>query len=252
MQCPKAALFDLDDTLAESFKAPHPDMIERLDKVLRLMPVAILSAADLERIKRHVLDALPALPSTARLFVFADSASVGYAFENGSWQTVYTQEFSPEELEKIRHTLEEGVVESGIAENGSKYEPQILIAGTQVRYAALGLGATEADKSAWDPDKSKRAKLKKILDSTLPDCEVLMGGKTTIDITRKGIDKAYGVRWLSKHLNIPASDMLYVGDALYEGGNDFVVIETGIQTRSTSGPEETLAIIDELLTSCAT
>jgi hypothetical protein len=41
--------------------------------------------------------------------------------------------------------------------------------------------------------------------------------------------------------------MLYIGDALFPGGNDEVVKETGIETRQTSGPEETARIIRELL-----
>ena len=81
----------------------------------------------------------------------------------------------------------------------------------------------------------------------MPDVEVLIGGMTTIDVTKKGIDKSYGVLWLSKHLNIPVAEMLYVGDALYPGGNDAVVIPTGIQTHITSGPGETTLIIDRLL-----
>jgi len=81
----------------------------------------------------------------------------------------------------------------------------------------------------------------------VPDVEVRIGGMTTIDITKKGISKAYGVTWLSKHLDIPTSKMLYIGDALYPGGNDEVVIPTGIQTRSTSGPAETEKILEELV-----
>jgi hypothetical protein len=80
---------------------------------------------------------------------------------------------------------------------------------------------------------------------------VLIGGKTTIDITRAGVDKAFGVRWLSERLNIPPQAMLFVGDALYEGGNDAVVIPTGIQTRSVTGPSETAKIIDDLLSICS-
>jgi hypothetical protein len=93
--------------------------------------------------------------------------------------------------------------------------------------------------------------LKELLDPQLPECEVLLGGATTIDITKRGVDKSYGVTWLSKHLNIPTLEMLYVGDALYEGGNDHVVIKTGIQTRAVSGPPETVQVLDELLAACA-
>ncbi len=72
-------------------------------------------------------------------------------------------------------------------------------------------------------------------------------GSTSIDVTRRGLTKAYGVRKLSEHLDIPISNMLYIGDALFPGGNDEVVKETSIETRATSSPEETARIIEEVL-----
>ena len=132
-----------------------------------------------------------------------------------------------------------------------RYAPLVIDRDVQIAYAALGLSAPEEAKKAWDPDKSKRRRLKAALDARLPDFEVLIGGKTTIDITHKGITKAHGVEWLSARLAIPASDMLYVGDAFYEGGNDAAVIPTGIQTRPISGPAETEIVLDELLAACS-
>ena len=41
--------------------------------------------------------------------------------------------------------------------------------------------------------------------------------------------------------------MLYVGDALDEGGNDAVVKETGVQTHAVFGPEETAGLINTFL-----
>jgi len=76
-----------------------------------------------------------------------------------------------------------------------------------------------------------------------------MGGETTIDITKKGITKAYGLRKLAEFTSIPLTEMIYVGDALQEGGNDSVVIETGVQTRSVSGPQDTEAFIQQLISS---
>ena len=42
--------------------------------------------------------------------------------------------------------------------------------------------------------------------------------------------------------------MLYVGDGLFEGGNDAVVKETGIPTHAVTGPAETANVIEALLT----
>jgi HAD superfamily hydrolase (TIGR01484 family) len=250
MAVPKAALFDLDDTLAESFKAPTEEMVEKIAKLTGHIPVAIISGASFERMREEILDPVVELVPEPLLFAFPDSASIGYTFEAGVWDRVYSLEFRDEQLEKIKKVIEACASESGVMSD-VQYEPKILLERTQVRYAALGLNASEADKDSWDTDKSKRRKLKALLDERLTDCEVLIGGRTTIDITRKGVDKAYGVRWLSEHLQIPTNEMFYVGDALYEGGNDQVVIATGIDARQTSGPDETLSILDELLSSLA-
>ena len=99
-------------------------------------------------------------------------------------------------------------------------------------------------------DKTKRTALKKTLEEKIPEFEILIGGRTTIDITKKGINKSHGVRWLARQLNVEPREMLYVGDALYRGGNDSVVIPTGVETLATSGPLETEGIIDELYEVC--
>ena len=89
------------------------------------------------------------------------------------------------------------------------------------------------------------------LTEKLPQFEILIGGKTSIDVTKKGVNKSYGVTWFSKELGIPPQDMLYVGDALYPGGNDEVVIQTGVQARQVESVAETADILDELCVLCA-
>jgi hydroxymethylpyrimidine pyrophosphatase-like HAD family hydrolase len=99
----------------------------------------------------------------------------------------------------------------------------------------------------WDPRGKKRVKLSKILQKKLPQFEVLSVARTSIDITKKGIDKAFGVRWFASELNVKPEDMLFVGDALFPGGNDFVVMKTKIETKQVVNPSETAVIIDKLL-----
>jgi hydroxymethylpyrimidine pyrophosphatase-like HAD family hydrolase len=89
------------------------------------------------------------------------------------------------------------------------------------------------------------------LQKRIPEFEILIGGKTSIDVTKKGVNKAYGVTWFANILSIPPQDMLYVGDALYPGGNDEVVIQTGVQTIQVESVEETGVIIDKLCSLCA-
>jgi hypothetical protein len=66
-------------------------------------------------------------------------------------------------------------------------------------------------------------------------------------VTRKGIDKAYGISQIEKHLGFSKEDMLFIGDALFPGGNDYAVKTTGVQCIETTGPELTAQIIEQLL-----
>ncbi len=245
MQTARAILFDLDDTLAESFQAPKPEMVERLSRLLEKFPIGIITAAGWPRIEEQFLTPLSVSSHIENFYVFPNSSSQCHVWENGAWKMEYNLLLTDDERARITSALTEASHEADIID--PRFESRILDRGTQIAYAAIGLDASLEEKKAWDPDQSKRKKLKALIESKVPDVEVLIGGMTTIDITKKGINKSYGVKWFSERLNVPTSEILYVGDAFYEGGNDRVVIPTGIQIHQTSGPEETLHIIDDLL-----
>lgn len=251
MKCPKAALFDLDDTLAESFQPPSPEMIERLGKVLALMPVAILSAASYERIHDQIAAALPPDAHRERFYIFPNSSAQCFVYAGSDWQRAYDFTLTSEDRTLITQAIEDSIKETDIIDPASPYPYQIVDRGVQVAFAALGFDAPREAKAVWDPLKEKRKRLKTAIERRIPQFDVLIGGMTTIDVTPKGVDKAYGVCWLAEHLSFKTGEMLFVGDALYEDGNDFVVIPTGVKTRSVLGPAETLTVIDELLASCS-
>ena len=87
----------------------------------------------------------------------------------------------------------------------------------------------------------------KSLAKYLPDFAAHIGGATSIDVTRKWIDKAYGLNKLLKHLNIPNAKLLFVGDELQPGGNDSPALEVAGECISVKSPEETKQIIEKLL-----
>jgi HAD superfamily hydrolase (TIGR01484 family) len=70
-----------------------------------------------------------------------------------------------------------------------------------------------------------------------------MGGATSIDITQKGVDKGYGLRRLSKESGIPLEQIMFIGDAIFPGGNDYPAFELGLETVRVRDPEGTLAAI---------
>ena len=73
------------------------------------------------------------------------------------------------------------------------------------------------------------------------------GGSTSIDITRHGIDKAYGMRRLTELADVPLTDMLFVGDRLDPEGNDRPVLDLGVPCRAVTGWEDTVGVIREVL-----
>jgi HAD superfamily hydrolase (TIGR01484 family) len=244
-QLPRAVLFDLDDTLSYSYQAPSSELVRCLDELISNVPVAIVSGASFPRIEEHLLGVFTSHLSTGQLFVFANNASQCYLFKNGSWELEYEAILTKKERTIIKNAVRTSATELGIWRSQHQVR-NILDRQTKIVFLGVDSDISNTERTQWDPDMRKRRALKSALEERLEGFEILIGGTHTIDITRKGINKAYAVQWLSKHLNVPAEDMLFIGDALYEGGNDAVVIPTGIATLQVSNPTETLGVIQKL------
>src|SRR5690606_40217926 len=119
--------------------------------------------------------------------------------------------------------------------------------GSQITFSALGQQAPGEAKHAWDPSGHKRLALRDAVAARLPGLEVRAGGSTSIDITRSGIDKAFGMRELADHTGIALTDMLFYGDRLDEGGNDYPVLAIGVPSVAVEGWQDTADKLDGLL-----
>ena len=243
---PKALIFDMDDTLADSFTPPSDHILDKVLELSRRVPVAIMSGAAFERMERDILKRIPKEPTDAQFYVFSDSAAQCHVWKKHRWHEAYTFPLSPQERLAIEKALKEAIDECEIY-GGMPSTARILDRETSVAFTALQQDATQAEKRAWDATGEKRQKLIHCIREKLPEYEILIGGKTTIDVTRLGITKAYGVEWLAKDLSLATHDMLFIGDGFYEGGNDAAVIPTGIQTREIGSPKETEEVINDLL-----
>ena len=119
--------------------------------------------------------------------------------------------------------------------------------GSQITLSALGQEAPLAEKDRWDPDFAKRKKIKSMLDALIPEFSVRIGGTTSIDVTKPGIDKGYGIRKLRDILNISVREMIFIGDALFVGGNDYPAKEAGVVSIPVRGPHETKRGIEAII-----
>lgn len=246
--CPKAVIFDLDETLAVSFQPPAPQVLAQLTALQKALPVAIMSGAGLDRICRDVIAHLPEPPTN--LILFPNSSSQCFMFKNGTWVAEYSHLLTQDERTNIKNVLESALAEYDDLKDAPVFGERIIDREAQIALACVGMDATTEVKAAWDPTAEKRLRIARALLEKLPDFNILIGGASTIDITRKDTNKSYGVRWYAEYLKVEPSDMLYVGDALYPGGNDEVVILTGVQTRTVESPKVTESVIDEVLTIC--
>jgi hydroxymethylpyrimidine pyrophosphatase-like HAD family hydrolase len=102
-------------------------------------------------------------------------------------------------------------------------------------------------KAQWDPTEKKRLHIVSFLKPLLPEFSIGIGGMTSIDVTKKGIDKAFGVRKICEYLKIPISNAVYVGDALFEGGNDYAARASGVECVEVANVKETKKLIAEII-----
>lgn len=245
---PKLVAFDLDGTLAISKSPLAPDMTELLSRLTSATDTAITSGGKFEQFKTQVIDRLPADTRFDHLHLLPTSGAAYFSYTNGAWTPHYQETLSEEESTLIRGAIVTALTETNVMDpDAPLYGEQTEYRGSQVTFSALGQEAPVDAKYAWDPDQAKRRKMAQILIPLLPDYDVKIGGATSIDITKKGINKAFGIRKLSEFTGIAIPDMLYIGDALFPGGNDEVVKETGIPTRQIQDPTETARVIKELL-----
>jgi HAD superfamily hydrolase (TIGR01484 family) len=234
--------FDLDGTLAESKAALDGEMAELILGLLAVVRVAIISGAGLPQFEEQVIAHLPPQADLRRLSLLPTCGTRFYAYSD-RWEQLYAQDLSPEQKQTIVAELERAVAASGFAAKQTWGET-IEDRGSQITYSALGQQAPLDAKKSWDPDFSKRRAIQVALERKLPNFSVRLGGSTSIDITLPGIDKAYGIRKLRDILGIPIAQMIYVGDALFPGGNDAPARETGAVCIQVRDPNETKRVIE--------
>jgi HAD superfamily hydrolase (TIGR01484 family) len=245
---PKLVVFDLDGTLAESKTRMSAQMGELIADLLEHMPVAVMSGGSWKQFESQFLPSLPIEAKLVRLYLMPVSAGQCFVYRQDAWRPEYDHSFGPHEREVILQALHDSLVETGLDKPPPKlWGEQIEDRGAQITWSANGQQAPLEIKSVWDPDRSKRMPLRDALLRRLPDVNVGVNASNSVDITPKNITKAFGIRKLVELTGISIAEMLYVGDALEEGGNDAVVRETGVRTHAVFGPKETAAIIETIL-----
>jgi phosphomannomutase len=242
----KLIVFDLDGTLAESKSSLDSEMSELLHLLLSIVRVAVISGGDWPQFEKQLLSNLPHDKTLANLSLLPTCGTKFYRYDAAAWKKIYSEDLTAEERDKVLGALKT-TISSADFKADKLWGEQIEDRGSQITFSALGQEAPLKEKDKWDPDIRRRKKIKAILDGLIPDFSVRIGGSTSIDITKPGIDKAYGIRKLRDLLGISLAEMIYVGDALYVGGNDYPAKEAGVDCIPVKDPNETKRVIQTII-----
>lgn len=241
----KVIVCDLDGTLAPSKSNLESDMAEVICKVLETNRFAVISGASYTQYQKQFLSGLSCVGDVLKnLYIFPTNGSSCYVYnsQDKEWEKLYEENLTESESSKIIEALKKSIIESEI-DLSNPYGEIIENRGGQVTFSGRGQEAPLDVKNAWDADKVKRQKIVSILKNYIPEFEIRIGGATSIDITHKGITKAYAIRKIEKLVGISKDEIIFIGDALFPGGNDSSAIETGVECIQVSGPEETKGIL---------
>jgi HAD superfamily hydrolase (TIGR01484 family) len=241
----KLIIFDLDGTLAESKATLDAEMATLLGALLGVVRVAVISGGNWPQFEKQLLFQLSHDAPLRNLALLPTCGTKFYQYASG-WEQLYAENFTDEERDKIVSSLKQAIESSELG-IGTTWGEQIEDRGSQITFAALGQQAPFEQKEKWDPDFTKRKKMKALLDDLIPGFSVRLGGTTSVDVTKPGIDKAYGIRKLRDTLGIGLHEMLFVGDALFPGGNDYPAKEAGVVSIQVRDPNESKRVIEAIL-----
>lgn len=165
----------------------------------------------------------------------------GTSYDEKNWEEVYSFPLTKNEVQIISQAIEAAAKELGFWESDKLQVGDQIIENrlSQVTFSALGQKAGTKEKYAWDPDCKKRQKIAKRAKELAPDFTFEIGGTTSINAVKPGMNKAFGMTHMMDELKVSRDEILYFGDMTQPGGNDYPVVEMGIETITVRNHEDT-------------
>ena len=241
----KLIVFDLDGTLAESKSSLDTKMVALLHDLLGIVKVAVISGGDWPQFEKQLLSKFIHDERLTNLSLLPTCGTKFYRYTT-DWEKIYSEDFIKVEKDKIVSSLKKAIEMAGFKIE-KVWGEVIEDRGSQITFSALGQQAPLDEKKKWDSDFAKRKKLKAILETLIPEFSVHIGGTTSVDITKPGIDKAYGIKKLRDNLGIAIHEMIFIGDALFPGGNDYPAKEAGVVSIQVKNTNDSKLVIETIM-----
>ncbi len=243
----KILAFDIDQTLNVA-KTPIPtSMAELLRDCLDYFEICPISGQKFEQFLVQIVERLQSVgvsdEQLTHLHLFAAQGTQYYNYNptQHDWTQVYNYPLQPEDVVKITTVLEEAARELGYWEVDQLQPGDEIIENrlSQVTFSALGQKASTEVKYAWDPDMKKRAAIVAKCREKLPDFLYEIGGTTSINVAAPGMNKEFGMNHLLEELKVQKSEVLYFGDMTQPGGNDYPIVQLGVDAITVRSHEDT-------------
>lgn len=244
----KMIVFDMDWTLTLSRGDMQPSMIPLFKELLKKYKVWVISWGDFVQFQIQILNFIWNDEDLLKnLYISPTCSTKMYLFKNNSWEKMYSLDFTNVEKEHIISVLENAINKLWLKPEKTYWE-LIEDRWTQITYAVLWQEAPRDLKSIYDPDFEKRKKIREYIKNDLDWFDVLIWWSTSIDITRKWVDKAYWVQKLMEVTWYNKNEIIFVWDAVFPGWNDYPPLEKlGITTKKVFELNDTEEFIKELI-----
>lgn len=238
--------FDLDNTLARSKKPMKDDMAKVFSVLTSMIDVAVITGGKYALLQSQVVDRLTGTANRSRLHLMPTSGTRYYRWNGRRWTLVFAHDLSDEERAKAKEALERNAREQGIWYSHAWGE-RIEDRGSQITFSALGQLAPIEAKEAWDPTDEKKRRLTQAVAAELPELDVRPGGASSVDISQRGFDKSFAVRELAGTLGMEVGRIVFIGDRMEPGGNDYPAALAGTRAVKVTGPADTVRLCDGII-----
>jgi hydroxymethylpyrimidine pyrophosphatase-like HAD family hydrolase len=241
---PHALVFDIDNTLTPPRQTLEREMAEALRDLK--VPFALAAGSDLDIVEGQYFEPLARFGYKGGFDAFLCNGATQYRCEcDGTARVELVEEFRfREHLGPVQFPRLLGILQGVLEEADFRLPGSVPIVGerivdrsSMVNFAPAGRprGAGQCAQAresreafvAFDAESGYRERLLSSLKQRFREFEsvdlvVTLGGQTSFDIVVKGRDKSAAVRHLTQR---GVADIVYFGDALFDGGNDGAVLD---------------------------
>lgn len=243
----KMIVFDMDGTLTPSRDKMTPEMIVLFKKLLEKYKVWVISWGWYGQFRKQIVDLIWDDENLLKnLFLCPTCSTKMYLYKEKWFEEIYSLDLTQDEKSYIKNTLKQAIKDLNLEPEQVWWET-IDDRDTQISYVILWVEAPLEEKYKWDKDFEKRKIIIEKVKDKFQDYDILAAWTTTIDITRKWVNKAYWIRKLSEVSWINLNEMIFVWDAVFPGWNDYPPLEIWVTTKRIFSIEDTMEYIKFLI-----